>query len=151
MRFVSQRPAVVAGLLGMALLMGGEAEQPPSAWAGSASGMPLVVPAQSLPSLGQLNGSTTLTVVCYSQAPVSSTGGTAQTAVVDLTPPSGTTGPGGSFSLFMFPQDVPAVQQLNDGMQVVPTGLFQLPSSGANTSTPIAQVKIAETGQMQAS
>jgi hypothetical protein len=147
MRLVSRRSRGAIGGMGAAILTGAVSLARPPAWAGAAGGMPLVLPAQSLPSLCQLNGSTSFTVVCYSQAPVSNTGAVAQTAVVDLSPPGGSLGPGGSLSLFMFPQDVPVVQQLNGGMQIKPAGLF--PSGSSGTPTQVAQVNVTEPGSMQ--
>ena len=66
-------------------------------------------------------------VVCLSQVPVPGTGSMTQTAVVDLSPPAGATSAAGSFPLFMFPQDVPVVQQLNGGMQIQQVGMVQVP------------------------
>jgi hypothetical protein len=108
-----------------------------------------VLPAECLPYLGQLNPGTSFNVVCCSQSPVPGAG-VAQTAVVDLSPPGAPVGPGGSYPLFMLPQDVPMVQELNGGMQITPSGLFQLPSNNDGQPTQIEQVQITAPGQNQA-
>lgn len=151
MRPVFPQSVSATGLLSLALLLGVVGLAPQSARAGSAPGMPLVLPAQSLPSMEQINGQTAFAVVCYSQAPIPGTGATAQTAVVDLTPAAGAMGLDGSFPLFMFPQDVPVVQQLNGGMPVTPVGMFQLPGSGDSSPTQVAQVMVQGPQQRQTS
>jgi len=109
---------------------------------------PLVLPRQSLSYMPQLNGSTGFSVICLSQVPDPGTGSTNQTAVVDLSPPAGATSPAGSFPLFMFPQDVPAVQQLNGGMMIQTTAIIPV-QSGAGKQTQVAQVSVTAPGQSQ--
>ena len=154
MRSVSRRLRRGAGALAAVVLMGTLALIPRSAGAGQAQAMPLVLPRQCLSYLPQFNGNTGFTVVCLSQVPIPNTGAAAQTAVVDLSPPGGSIGPNGSFPLFMFPQDVPLVQQLNGGMPINPVAIYQVPTrkrvpGGSGTPAQIAQVNVAEPGQVQ--
>jgi hypothetical protein len=149
MRSVSRGSRRGASRLTAAILMGMLALTPRSARAGQVQVMPMVLPQESLPYLQQLNGGTGFSVVCLSQAPIASAGATVPTAVVDLSPPAGAVGPDGSFPLFMFPQDVPVVQQLNGGMPIIPVALYPMPSSGAGKPTQVAQVSVAEPVPMQ--
>jgi hypothetical protein len=147
--FAPLRPA--AGALGTILLIGtlalgaaptaaGHNDPPPEE-------MLLVVPWQSVPTVRQLNPDTDVEVLRLAQMPLTGGGAPAQTAVVDLLQAPLPSDPPGSLPLFLFPQDLPLLEQLNGGAAFTSMGLFQAPPDGG--TAPVAQVAITEPGQSQ--
>jgi hypothetical protein len=148
MRSVDSRPWAGRGKACWVPLLALLAVAPVSAKKHTPQRHPLVLPCQCLTYMQQLNAGTGFKLVCLSQVPAPGTGGMAQTAVVDLSPPAQATGPTGSFPLFMFPQDVPTVQQLNGGMGLQTTAIIPVTDVTGKT-VPVAQVSVPGPGQSQ--
>lgn len=148
MRSVCSCPCGWAGSLWVVILLPLLGTTPASAKKQPHQRHPLVLPRQSLPYIQQLNAGTSFSLVCLSQTSVPGTTGAAQTAVLDLSPPAGAVSSTGSFPLFMFPQDVPVVQQLNGGMGIQTTAIIPVTDVTGKT-TQVAQVSVSGPGQSQ--